>query len=339
MASPALTWALCEVVEAAILGLDAVLVAVASRVHSVHPPVCGETVQVPAVAAFPWATSRHQKVLGQREDSQQNAGKLHRGSHPRGRHAEACGLTWGWVLDLKRVYLLGPTFCYSWPGEVWILVQSKPAKTTLCHRGPCDLKFLCPSPVSGPLLPSPSETGLQSNLKNRTLHSCPDQTNMTSILFPVSRFLCVCSHLSTSLQSTVQGRRQGVREGWAAIVLLPTFSLSLLPFSPVFNLFTPSLYSTSSALFCQPCPAALCHPTAWNESEECDHLAGLQAIVPGGPLSSPLSVLRAMFGFFFFFYSCNLYIRKDSHHSQRSECSLCCGSRSLTHLAPAEEHL
>lgn len=66
------------------------------------------------------------------------------------------------------------------------------------------------------------------------------------------------------------------------------------PLSPALSLKN----STSSALFCQPCPAALCHPTARNESEECDHLAGLQAIVPGGPLSSPLSVLRAMFGFF-----------------------------------------
>lgn len=51
--SPTLTWTLCEVVEAAVLGGDAVLVAVARPVHPVHPPVRGETAQVSALAAVP----------------------------------------------------------------------------------------------------------------------------------------------------------------------------------------------------------------------------------------------------------------------------------------------
>lgn len=48
-----LTWALCEVVEAAVLGPDAAVVAVACPVHTVHPPISGQTAQVSAPAAFP----------------------------------------------------------------------------------------------------------------------------------------------------------------------------------------------------------------------------------------------------------------------------------------------
>ncbi len=50
---PPLTWALCEVVEAAVLGPDAALVAVACPIHTVHPPVGGQAAQVSAPAAFP----------------------------------------------------------------------------------------------------------------------------------------------------------------------------------------------------------------------------------------------------------------------------------------------
>ncbi len=52
-----LTWALREVVKAAVLGPGAALVAVARPVHAVHLPVSGGTAQVSAAAAFPRTTS------------------------------------------------------------------------------------------------------------------------------------------------------------------------------------------------------------------------------------------------------------------------------------------
>ena len=79
---PSLTWALCEVVEAAVLGPDAALVAVARPVHSVHPPVSGETAQVSAPAAFPRTTPGRRLPQSGNHHQQQQAGKLHRGSHP-----------------------------------------------------------------------------------------------------------------------------------------------------------------------------------------------------------------------------------------------------------------
>lgn len=79
-----LTWALCEVVEAAILGPDAAFIAVACPIHTVHPPVSGRTAHVSAAAAFPRTTPRHQVVLSQSRNHQQQAGKLHRGSHHEG---------------------------------------------------------------------------------------------------------------------------------------------------------------------------------------------------------------------------------------------------------------
>lgn len=179
---------------------------------------------------------------------------------------------WSWLKIelLSRKYLcllLGPTFCHSWPGTVWIPVQPRSAETALCRGGTCDLKFLCVSPVSGPQRSSPSETGLQSNVKNTTLHSCSDQTNMTTTLCPF--FFCsfalslfLCSHLSPSLLSTVQGRRQGLREGRASIVLPPVSCLSL-----AFLTCVPLVY---------PLPSLL--PSPWRISP-----APLRSALPASP--------------------------------------------------------
>lgn len=83
------------------------------------------------------------------------------------------------------------------------------------------------SPVSGPLLSSPSETGLEHNLKNRTLHSCSDQTNMTTILCPLLLFLSLCVHIGAPPSSLLCKGGDGLREGRASIVLPPTSCLSL----------------------------------------------------------------------------------------------------------------
>lgn len=58
-----LTWTLCEVVKAAVFSSDAAFITVACAVHTVHPPVSGQTVCVSASAALPWTTSTHQVVL------------------------------------------------------------------------------------------------------------------------------------------------------------------------------------------------------------------------------------------------------------------------------------
>lgn len=76
-----LTWTLSEVVEAAVLGPDAVLVAVACPINAVHPPIGGQTAQVSSPAAFPRTTSSRQLVLSQSRKHQQQTGKLNRGSH------------------------------------------------------------------------------------------------------------------------------------------------------------------------------------------------------------------------------------------------------------------
>lgn len=114
--------------------------------------------------------------------------------------------------------LLGPTLClsYSWPweGEVGIPAQPKPAKTTLCHRSPCDLEFLCPSPVSSPSL------SLQKQVCGATYsteHPIPALIRLPCLSYCALSLrdgVCVCvslspcSQLSTSLQSIAQGRRQ-----------------------------------------------------------------------------------------------------------------------------------
>lgn len=292
MASPALTWTLCEVVEAAVPGLDAVLVAVASRVHSVHPPVRGETAQVPAVAAFPWATSRHQKVLGQREDSQQNAGKLHRGSHPRGHHAEACGLTWDWVLDLK---------CVLSPRSYFLLLMTRRGLNTSSVQAGQDYTLpqgpLWPGiPVSvscvRPPSPFPFRNRSAEQPKEQNAPFLPRSDKHDFHIVPCLS-LSPCVFTSEHLPPVHCAREETGGKGG---VSLHCFASHILPLSLAFLTCVQLVYpfplspalslknSTSSALFCQPCPAALCHPTAWNESEECDHLAGLQAIVPGGPV-------------------------------------------------------
>ena len=74
-----LTWALCEVVKAAVLGPDAALVAVARPVHPVHPPVGGQAAQVSAAAALPRTASWHHPSKS--GDHQQQTRKLYRGSH------------------------------------------------------------------------------------------------------------------------------------------------------------------------------------------------------------------------------------------------------------------
>lgn len=75
--------------------------------------------------------------------------------------------------------------------------------------------------------------------------------------------LSVCSHLSTSLQSTVQGRRQGLREGRASIVLPPMSCLSLafltcVPFVYPFPLSCPLLEEFLQ--LCSALPASPGHP-------------------------------------------------------------------------------
>lgn len=82
-ASQRLTWTLCEVVEAAVLGGDAAHVAVARPVHAVHPPVGGGAAQLSASAALSRAAPRHRPDAAQRQQ-QQEAGGLGRGSHRRG---------------------------------------------------------------------------------------------------------------------------------------------------------------------------------------------------------------------------------------------------------------
>lgn len=86
IASPSLelTWALCEVVKAAVLGCDAAHVAVTRPVHTVHPPVDGGAAQLSASAALPCTASRHWLDATQRQQQQQQqAGGLGRGSHRR----------------------------------------------------------------------------------------------------------------------------------------------------------------------------------------------------------------------------------------------------------------
>lgn len=66
-----LTWTLCEVVEAAVLGGDAAHVAVARPVHAVHPPVGGGAAQLSASAALSRAAPRHRPDAAQRQQQQQ----------------------------------------------------------------------------------------------------------------------------------------------------------------------------------------------------------------------------------------------------------------------------
>lgn len=79
-----LTWALGEVVEAAVLGPDAAFIAVACAVHSVHPPVGGGAAQVSASATFSRATPGHQTAHSESRNHQQETRQLHRGSHHEG---------------------------------------------------------------------------------------------------------------------------------------------------------------------------------------------------------------------------------------------------------------
>lgn len=331
MDCPTLTWTLCEVVEAAVLGLDAVLVAVACPVHSVHPPVCGETVQVSALTAFPWTTSRHQKVLGQRGDSQQNAGKLHRGSHPQG---ASHWNRWLKFLILKDFSWSPSRPYFSWPETVGIPVQPESAKTTLCHGGTCDLKFLCLSPVSGPLLSSPSETGLQGDLKNRTLHSCSDQTNMTTTLCPLLLFLslCMCVFTSEHLPPVLCAREETGAKGGES---LHCFACYVLPLSCLSHLCSsclplpsllPSPWRISPALPASPGRPLPPHSLKWKR--------GMRPLgrppsdcARGAPLSSPLSVLRVVF-VLVFSLSAPINISSDSHHNQPRECSPRYGNKS-----------
>lgn len=76
-----LTWALGEVVKAAVPGPDAPVVAVACAIHAVHPPVGGGAARVSASATFSRATPRHQMVPPQSGNHQQQTGQVHRGAH------------------------------------------------------------------------------------------------------------------------------------------------------------------------------------------------------------------------------------------------------------------
>lgn len=69
--SAVLSWTLCEVVKAAVLGGDAAHVTVARPVDAVHPPVGGGAAQLSASAALPRTAPRHRLDGAQRQQQQQ----------------------------------------------------------------------------------------------------------------------------------------------------------------------------------------------------------------------------------------------------------------------------
>lgn len=128
---------------------------------------------------------------------------------------------------------------WPWEGEVGIPAQPNPARTELCHRSPCDLEFLCPSPVSSP------SVSLQKQVCNATYstkHPIPALAFVLCVpAFPQSWCLSPCSQLSTSLQSITLGRRRwGQGRGELVMHALPSrlCSFFFASFLPALFLFT-----------------------------------------------------------------------------------------------------
>lgn len=98
-----LTWTFCEVVEAAVPGPRAALVAVARPVRAVHPPAGGQTAQVSAPAASAGTAPGHRVVPAQGGERHQQTRERHRGSHPEEEEEE--GVRSGQTLEPGRVPL------------------------------------------------------------------------------------------------------------------------------------------------------------------------------------------------------------------------------------------
>lgn len=185
--------------------------------------------------------------------------------------------------------LLGPTFCYSWPERSdyrFSLTRPRLRSATgaLVTWNSC-VCLLCPAPCSLPLQKP------VCRLTSRTERAIPAPIRQTWQPYcALSCSFSLCVFTSEHLPPVHCAREETGAKGGES---LHCFASYVLPLSCLSHLCSsclprPSLALSlknfsSSALLCQPHPAALCHPTAWNESEECDHLAGLQAIVPGGP--------------------------------------------------------
>ncbi len=167
----------------------------------------------------------------------------------------------------------------------------------------------------------PPETGLRSNLQYRIHHSSSDQTLMSLVLYvcvPSSSSELVsplpCSQLSTSLQSITQGRRQWGRGrgragefGVCFASCLCSRSLSLLPLSHLSYCCLHFFHSNPAPcrITVTPMPVSAT-PDLWipKEREECEKLAGLQTIVPGGPLSAVKPPFGSHLSPFFSFSCC-----------------------------------
>ena len=302
---PSLTWTLGEVVEAAVLGPDAAVVAVALPVHTVHPPVGGGTTQVSAPAAFARTPAWHQVVLGQCRNQQQQTDKLLRGSH----HHERGGggssqrstpgvkhrppwfplrllLFWDCVYSHRRPSL---TLSRTWPWE-----------GEFGNTSPATLGRDCAVPQE-PLWPGIPASSLSvslqkpSDLQSRAPHPSSDHQT-------VSHVVCVCvlplslpprSNLSTSLQSITHTGGDNEGEGGVSrSVFSLLFSLSLsLPLSlfltclPLVYLFSLSASLRAELLWarCEVCP-----PQTSKSQKKGRNVSGWQVssrLCQGGPLS------------------------------------------------------
>lgn len=180
-----------------------------------------------------------------------------------------------------------------------------PAQTRLCSAtgalvtwNSC-VRLLCPAP----LFPSRNRSAEQTTVQNDPSQLWSDShvshivcASSSSELVSLSLFLA--EHLPPVYCTREETMR--AREGWA--VLPPTTvlsrSLSLASFSPVIVVDPFSFLTLSLQIYCDP-DASLAQPLCatpdlWvpKEREECEQLAGLQTIVPGGPLS----VVKPPFG-------------------------------------------
>lgn len=177
---------------------------------------------------------------------------------------------------------------------------------------------------SGPPFCFPPETDLQSNFTTQSTPfrlcsdlPCLSKSRSVPQRWCLSVSLNPAEHLPTALQSSAQGRRHSVWEGrGSSMGVLPPASalppslflflvcLSHLCYCSEPHSFLPLSYTAPLTLFCQSCPAILCHPRTQKEREECKRLADLQAIVPRGPAEHCRATLWfLLLSFFFpFFY-------------------------------------
>lgn len=305
-----LTWAICEVVKAAVLGPDAVLITVACPIHPVHPPVSGETAQVSASAAFAQTTTWHDIVS---QSSYQQTGELHKRSHHELVRLEdkPCSSTLSYELlqeAVKHIFLCSfPLLSHSTSvmimrGRGWNTrsAQPSPARSLPCHRIPCDLEFLCPDPLFT------CKIGLQRNLQYQTTTSDRKTFSLMLCVHPLSLSLSLfpAEHLPAV---SVRDWREGRGEPVSLVYLAHWVSFLFLNyFLPVPYLFTFCLLTTPVQNYCASLTQSLSatpNRCVSTEKKECELLAGLQSVVPGGPLSlvkpsgSHLSPL--IFSFFF----------------------------------------